>query len=131
MAVVTDAGLIGKIVETDASRSDVSLITDPSFEVGFQLRESKAIGVAHGGGQGKPMSVDDGSIKPDVRVRKGDDVTTSGLATSLFPPDIPIGRVRSVRRSGDGSQQVLQITPVADLGSLNYVLVILRDPSSS
>ena len=40
MAVVTDAGLVGKIVRADSARSDVSLITDPSFEVGFQLRKS-------------------------------------------------------------------------------------------
>ncbi len=130
MAVVTDAGLVGKIVRTDAARSDVSLITDPSFEVGFQLQRSKAIGVMHGNGQGNLLSVDDGSVKPDVNVAKGDDVTTSGLATSLFPPDIPIGHVRSKRRSNDRSQQVLQIEPIADLGSLTYVLVILRDPAS-
>ena len=130
MAVVTEAGLVGKIIQTDAARSDVSLITDPSFEVGFQLRRSKAIGVTHGNGQGKPLSVDDGSIKPDVKVANGDDVTTSGLATSVFPPDIPIGHVRSIRTSTDRSQQVLQIQPIAELGSLNYVLVILREPPS-
>jgi cell shape-determining protein MreC len=106
------------------------LITEPSFEVGFQLRRSKAIGVSHGNGQGKPLSVDDGSIKPDVKVTRGDDVTTSGLATSAFPPDIPIGHVRSVRKSSDQSQQVLQIEPIAELGSLSYVLVILREPPS-
>jgi rod shape-determining protein MreC len=130
MAVVTDAGLVGKIVRTDAARSDVSLITDPSFEVGFQLQRTKAIGVTHGKGQGNPLAVDDGSIKPDVKVTRGDDATTSGLATSLFPPDIPIGHVQSVKRSNDRSQQVLQIAPIADLGSLSYVLVILRDPPS-
>lgn len=130
MAVVTEAGLVGKIVQVDASTSDVSLITDPQFEVGFQLRKSKAIGVMHGNGAGKPLAVDDGSIKPDVKVAKGDDVITSGLATSAFPPDIPIGHIRSVRTSGDRSQQTLQIDPIADLGSLSYVLVILREPPS-
>lgn len=130
MAVVTDAGLVGKVVRTDAARSDIALITDPSFEVGFQLQRSKAIGVTHGKGRGKPLSVDDGSIKPDVKVARGDDVTTSGLATSLFPPDIPIGHIRSVRRANDRTQQVLQIDPIANLGSLSYVLVILRDPPS-
>lgn len=130
MAVVTDAGLVGRIMQTDASRSDVLLITDPTFEVGIQLRRSKAIGVAHGNGPGRPLSVDDGSIKPEVKVTNGDDVTTSGLATSLYPPDIPIGKVRAARRSNDGSQQVLRVEPIADLGSLNYVLVILRDPTS-
>ncbi len=130
MAVVTDAGLVGKIVRTDAAQSDVALITDPSFDVGFQLQRTKAIGVTHGNGQGNTLTVDDGSIKPDVKVAKGDDVTTSGLATSLFPPDIPIGHVSSVHRSNDRSQQVLQIAPIADLGSLSYVLVILRDPPS-
>ena len=130
MAVATDAGLVGKIVRTEAGRSDVSLITEPSFEVGFQLRQSKAIGVAHGNGSDKPLSVDDGSIKPEVKVAKGDDVTTSGLATSAFPPDVPIGRIRTLRTSGDRSQQILQIDPIADLGSLSYVLVILREPPS-
>ncbi len=130
MAVVTDAGLVGKIVRADAASSDVALVTDPSFEVGVQLRRSKAVGVAHGNGLGKMLAVDDGSIKPDVKVARGDDVTTSGLASSAFPADIPIGRVRSLRRSSDESQQVLQIVPIADLGSLSYVLVILREPPS-
>jgi len=130
MAVVTDAGLVGKIARTDASHSFVAVITDPSFEAGFQLRKSKAIGVLHGNGAGKPLAVDDGSIKPDVKVAKGDDVITSGLASSAFPPDIPIGHVSSVRTSGDKSQKVLQIEPLAELNSLNYVLVILREPQS-
>lgn len=130
MAVVTEAGLVGKIVQVDAGTSDVSLITDPQFEVGFQLRKSKAIGVMHGNGAGKPLGVDDGSIKSDVKVAKGDEVITSGLATSAFPPDIPIGRIRSIRTLGDRSQQTLQIDPIADLGSLSYVLVILREPPS-
>lgn len=130
MAVVTDAGLVGKVARSDASSSDVTLITDPGFEVGFQLRVAKALGVAHGNGQGKPLVMEDGSVRPGANVSTGDDVTTSGLASSTFPADIPIGVVQSAHKATDENQLSLRIRPVADLGSLRYVLVILRDPPS-
>jgi len=128
MAVVTDAGLAGKVMRADAGRSVVALITDPSFDVGIQVRPGGDIGIAHGNGLGKPLTVDEG-IERGAKVAKGNAVYTSGVDRSAFPPDVPIGRVTTVRPSGDTTQKVLQVEPIADLGSLTYLKVIIRDPS--
>jgi rod shape-determining protein MreC len=126
MAVVTPAGLAGRVVRLDAARSVVELLTDPSFAVGVQVRPVGALGIAHGSGMNRPLEVE--GIAGATPIRRGNDVYTSGVDRSAFPPDVPIGTVTSVRRTGDRSQLVLRVAPVADLGSLTYVKVIIRDP---
>lgn len=126
-AVITDGGLVGRIDRADASSSTVTLLTEPSFDVGVRLNRLRDIGSAEGQGEGKPLLIDDG-IGIDVKVHKGDLVTTSGLDTSFFPPGEPIGRVTGWHASSDGTQLNVSVRPLVNLSSVSYVKVVLREP---
>lgn len=128
MPVVTDAGLVGRITEVSKIRSTVLLITDPSSNVGVRLATSGKLGVARGAGAKDPLPVD--LVDTDVAVPEGEPVVTSGLEKGLFPPQIPVGRVRSAKAAPGALQQDILIDPSVDLVRIEFVRVLLWTPSS-
>jgi rod shape-determining protein MreC len=127
MPVVSGAGLVGRIVQTTRDRATVELITAPGVDVGVRHADTGEVGIAEGNGAREPMTVVD--IRPDITVEPEDLIFTSGVERSIFPPDIPVGRVLDVRPSPDRLTQELDIEPLADLGRLNYVVVLLWEPA--
>ena len=119
MPVVTSAGLVGRLVEVDATRSRVQLITAPQFAVG--VRVGQEVSLARGTGSRNPLRAT-GTIPIDAPVNIGDPVLTNGQDRSKFPPDIPVGRVRAVDRSS--GTVVLDIDPVTNVSSIDFVAVI-------
>lgn len=119
MPVVTSAGLVGRLVEVDAKRSRVQLITSPQFAVG--VRVAQEVSLARGTGAGNPLRAAS-NIPIDAPVNVGDAVLTNGQDRSKFPPDIPIGTVRTVDRSS--GTVVLDIDPVANVGAVDFVAVV-------
>jgi rod shape-determining protein MreC len=126
MPVITGAGLVGRVVQASSSRATVQLISDPGFDMGVRLVTSGAVGIAHGRGDISPLSVD--ILDPKVKITKGEPVTTSEFARSIFPPDIPVGAVLSAELSSDQRQQALEVQPLADLQGSQYVRVLLWEP---
>jgi rod shape-determining protein MreC len=120
MPVVTSAGLVGRLVEVDDTRSRVQLITSPQFAVG--VRVDQEVSLAKGTGSGNPLSAK-ASIPIDAPVQVGDPVLTNGQDRSKFPPDIPVGRVTSIDRSS--GTLALEIEPVSNVASIDFVAVIL------
>jgi rod shape-determining protein MreC len=120
MPVVTSGGLAGRLVEVYATRSRVQLITSPQFAVGVRIGQE--VSLAKGTGSGNPLSAKS-SIPIDAPVAVGDPVLTNGQDRSKFPPDIPVGHVKSVDRSS--GTVALEIDPVANVDSIDFVAVIL------
>lgn len=127
MPVVTDAGLVGRITQVSKIRSTVLLITDPSSNVGVRLATSGKEGVIKGDGADQPLPLD--LIDTDVPVAPGEPVVTSGLEKGLYPPQIPVGRVRSAKIAPGALQQDIQVDPSVDLVSLEFVSVLVWTPS--
>lgn len=128
MPVVTGAGLVGRVVEVSAGRSTVLLITDPSSNVGVRFQTSGDVGVARGAGAHEPLSVD--LVNLDTKVAEREAVVTSGLQGSVFPPEIPVGNVKSARVPRGALQQDVTVDPLVDLGRLEFVKVLLWKPGS-
>lgn len=127
MPVVTGGGLVGRVVQVTSARSVVQLITDPGFEVGVRHVATGEVGIARGNGEGEPLTVAD--IAPGVPMAEGDALTTSGIDRSIFPPDIPVGQVEAVAEGDDQLSQELEIVPLAGLGQLSYITVLLWEPA--
>ena len=127
MPVVTNAGLVGRITEVSRIRSTVLLVTDPSSNVGVRLATSGEQGVARGGGGRDPMPLD--LIDTGVPVAQGEPVVTSGLEKGLYPPQIPLGRVRSAKAPPGALQQEILVDPSVDMVSLEFVRVLLWTPT--
>ncbi|MBA2281808.1 MAG: rod shape-determining protein MreC [Acidimicrobiia bacterium] len=130
MPVVTGAGLVGRVVQATPDRSVVQLVTDPGFAVGIRLAGSGDVGIAHGTGDDAPLVVDNG-IDLSTEVAEGEAVTTSGAARSIFPPDIPVGRVASTDTSADQLSQELTVELLADLANLSYVRIVQWQPTEA
>jgi rod shape-determining protein MreC len=120
MPVVTQQGLVGRIVKVAANASQVLLITDPSSAISARLQTTRAEGSVVGqGGDDLHMTF----IPLDADVKEGDLVITSGLGGNL-PSDIAIGQVVSVRLRQNALYQEAVLRSLNNFDTLEIVLVV-------
>lgn len=128
MAVISpDGSLIGKVVLAGQFSSKVVLVTDTQLGDGVSARvengqTDQPFGIVTG------SSTDSGQLEmsflsPLAQVKPGNLVITSGLS-NLFPKGLVIGRVARVHSGLQGVTQTALITPTADLGYIQSVLVV-------
>lgn len=120
MPVVTNRGLVGRVVEVFASVSRVQLITDPESTVSVLLQESRANGVLRAQLNGD-LRVE--MIDQDEEIREDEIVLTSGIG-GAFPANIRVGQVTNVRRRDFELFQQAVLAPSVDFTELDLVLVI-------
>lgn len=123
MPVVTGAGLVGRVQQVSRTRATIQLVTDRGSSVGVRLTGSNQIGVASGGGNKEPLHVD--FVATDTEVKPGEVVVTSGLQGSPYPPEIPIGTVKELKKPPGAIQQEIAVEPSVDLPRLEFVKVLL------
>jgi len=120
LAVITPAGVVGKIVSVFHNSSQVMLITDPSSGVGTMLERSRTQGVLKGAGNNLCQF---DYVMNEELVSPGDAVVTSSL-DQIYPKGLPVGTVLKV---GDGNiYKTIVVRPATKLDSLETVLVVLR-----
>ncbi len=113
--------------------AQVSLITDSAVEVTAKISATGTVGMVQPevGAPGKLLMQ---YLYPSSSVAPlpGDYVVTSGTVASpgasLYPKGIPIGQVTSVNEQG-GFKSV-EVSPLADLHSLEYVQVLTYSSGS-
>ena len=120
MPVVSEAGLVGRIIEVNATSSRVQLITDPQSAVNVRLQDSRAEGLVVAQPNSE-LQVD--LISHEAQVSPGELVLTSGLG-GVFPPDLPVGHILSVRTRDFELFQEAVLEPVVDFDNLEIVLII-------
>jgi rod shape-determining protein MreC len=126
MAVITDAGVVGKVLRVEGGRARVQLVTDPDFSgLGVRHVESGDVATAKGGTDGR-VDVDAG-IDKDTPVKRGDVLVTSGFDRSSYPANIPVGTILEVGYTADRTERTLTLEPAADLQALRFVTVLLCD----
>lgn len=119
--LVTNLGLIGKILRSSAHASTALLITDPSSRVAVFGQESRAAGILKGGGMGKEMEVD--YVQRASGMKNGEVLVTSGL-DDKFPKGLPVARVTSVAPSDYTQFMAVTAEPLVDLKHLEEVLLL-------
>jgi rod shape-determining protein MreC len=120
MPIITEEGLVGRIVEVSALVSRAQLLTDPEMAVNVRLQESRADGLLVAQPNGE-LWVE--LISQDAEVSPGELILTSGLG-GAFPADIAVGHVVSVRRRDFELFQRAVIQPTVNFDELEIVLVI-------
>ncbi|UTI62373.1 rod shape-determining protein MreC [Paraconexibacter antarcticus] len=131
--VVTAGGLVGKVDVVVGGSATVTLITDPRFGAGVRLAQSGITGTMTASG-GDPEDLIVATTKQNAPVSVGSTVVTRGTSTdvrlpSLFPPDIPIGKVTTVDDAGTDTQRV-HVKPFVDVRNLDHVMVLTRDAAT-
>ena len=119
MAVITPEGIVGKIVEVFPTTSQVLLINDKESGVGALFAGTRTHGVVKGSGDPDPRL---DYVVNDEKVHSGEVILTSG-EDRIFPKDLPIGKVESVKAAAPF--QVISIDPTARLDRLEDVLVLM------
>jgi rod shape-determining protein MreC len=120
MPVVGQEGLVGRVAQVTANAARVELITDPASQVSVRLQPSNVDGVLVGSITGD-LSI---ALIPQVAaLGAGDLVFTSGIG-GLYPGNILIGQVSSVRQEAQALFQTASVQPVVDYTRLEIVLVI-------
>jgi len=130
--VVTAEGLVGQVTRVTDGQSRVTLLTDQSSAVSALDVVTGAEGIVEQGQTGNTLVMNRVSKKDVVNV--GDEIVTSGWRSgnlqSLYPRNIPIGRVTSVGSLNTDLYQQVQIASDVDFASLDSVLVLVRKPGS-
>jgi len=121
MPVVTDRGLVGRVVSVGPTVSEVLLIIDPGSSVNGRVQASRATGVVRGSIEGG-LAME--RIPQGETISPGDIVTTSGLGGN-FPDKLVIGQVTEVQQRDLDMFQSARIRPTVDFGKLETVLVLV------
>lgn len=120
MPVVTEQGLVGRVDAVTANGARIQLITDPNSSVNVRLQSNQVDAVVTGSITG---DISLGFVPQDVVLQPGDLILTSGLG-GVYPADIVVGQVISVRKLETELFQTASVQPVIDFSSLRAVLVI-------
>lgn len=120
MPVVTDRGLIGRVIEVFPTQARIQLITDPDAAVNVKFQVSRADGVLSAQLNGE-LWVD--LIDQNATISQDELVLTSGLG-GKYPIDIPVGQVLNIRRRDYELFQQAVIQPSVDFDDIEIVLVI-------
>jgi rod shape-determining protein MreC len=122
-AVISPAGVVGRIIIPSARASKVQLLIDRNASAGALVERSRAQGVVLGNG-GDRLRMEYVSSTADVAV--GDLVVTSGIE-GIYPKGFVIGQIESLER-GAGMFSSIVVVPAVDYSSLEDVLVVLTPP---
>ena len=132
MAVVTAAGLVGRVETVDTALSTVTMISDPNLVVGVRLLDTGDVGLGHGmAGEQTKFVVDTGLRWPetgDLSELPGIGSSVVTAAGSRYPANIPVGRVASVEPAEAGLVQLVTVDLAADVDEIGYVTVVLQTP---
>jgi len=120
MGVVTQAGVVGRIVKTTAATSVVLLVTDPNNAIAGLIQRTRDEGIVEGTTQALARLK---YIPLLSTARPGDRVVTSGLVGG-FPRGLAIGTITKIDKDEGALFQSAELTPDVDVGRVEEVLVI-------
>ena len=125
MAVVTEMGLVGHVMEAGLNSSKVQLLLDPRSSVGtlIQRPESRVAGIVEGDIKNPnfPKMV---NIPKDSDVQVNDMVVTSGFG-GVYPKGIVVGKIIEIHNEEGGLLKYGVLDPSVDFQKLEDVAVIV------
>ncbi|MFC1658084.1 rod shape-determining protein MreC [Candidatus Omnitrophota bacterium] len=122
-AVITNDGLVGRVIETGEQTSKVLLINDISSGVAALTQRSRQSCLASGTlGRGIILRY----LPANADIQVADAVITSGLS-GLYPKGILVGEVQEIHQERASGEIMAVLKPSAELTRLEEVLVVLSE----
>tara|TARA_Y100000589_G_scaffold257955_1_gene247223 strand:+ start:53 stop:802 length:750 start_codon:yes stop_codon:yes gene_type:complete len=118
-AVIGPGGLIGIIKDISKFTSSVQLLTSPDSKVGVWNQRTNLSGLLIGVGTNTPKLI---FYSKNVDVQIGDNILSSPAST-LLPPNIPVGIVQSVDNKS-GSSTTASVQLIANPEAIDWVQII-------
>lgn len=133
MAVISPAGVVGRILMPTARAAKVQLIIDRDAAAGVMIERSRVQGAVTGLGSAEELGFKAGLIQLEyvpgsADVRRGDRVVTSGL-DGIYPKGLPVGEIQSAERVSGAWR--IRVKPSVDFAALEAVLVALEAPTAA
>lgn len=121
LPVVTNAGVVGHVIQAGLNTSKILLLLDGRSAVDTLFGNDRISGVLVGTG----MEFCEMKYVPiTAEVNVGDQILSSGLG-GLYPKGLVVGTVVSITKATQGLFQEITVAPSADFGRLEEVLVLL------
>lgn len=128
MSVVTDGGLVGRIISVGSRSSVVQLVTDSRSSIGSRDQRSRETGIVEGKNS---ETIRFTPMKEDADLKVGDMIETSGLGGTC-PPGIAVGKIVKIAKRSSGLARYVEVKPFVRFSKLNQVLVIITpEPEST
>ena len=123
MAVISPAGVVGRVHLTSPRAARVQMLIDRSASAGAMIERTRAQGLIVG--EGSTLRMD--YVPATANVKQGDLVVTSGI-DKIYPKGFVIGTVESVDRGPGGTYHDIVVRPSVDFARLEEVLVVTTPP---
>jgi rod shape-determining protein MreC len=125
MAVISPAGVVGRVVLPSARASQVQLLIDLNAAAGVLIERTRVQGVVVGVTNGM---LNMKYVPGTADVKTGDLVVTSGI-DGIYPKGFVIGTIDHVDR-GAGEYHEIVVRPAVDFSRLEEVLIVRTPPAS-
>jgi rod shape-determining protein MreC len=126
LPVITDQGVVGRVIETSWHVSRILLVTDTNSNIDGLIQSSRVQGILQGAGaSGCALKY----VAKTEDVKAGDVVLSSGLVVT-FPKGLMLGVVTRADKKDSGLFQKIDVAPAVDFARLEEVLVLLIQPES-
>jgi rod shape-determining protein MreC len=123
MPVITDYGVVGKVISVSSHVAQVQLLIDKMSRISAIIKRTGEEGIVKGtGGDYLEMNY----IPGESMVTIGDLLITSGYST-IYPKDLEIGKVIDIGYDSPSMTKVLSIEPSANFKKLTYVFIIVDE----
>ena len=121
MPVISETGLVGKIITTSTHYSVGQLMLNKDFRASAKIQRSRIDGIiAWDGSEAVRLN----NVSKTADVKEGDVVTTSEYS-SIFPPEIKIGIVARITEQPGSLFREIDVNPSVDFPSLEQVFVVI------
>jgi rod shape-determining protein MreC len=119
-SVISEQGIVGRVLEVDPKHSRVLLLTDKESSISGVDQRSRVTGIVQGTGKNQFRY---GYVSAGEDVQNDDLIVSSGLG-GIYPRGYAIGTVIKKTQSENGLNVEIEMAPVVDFGALDYVFVL-------
>ena len=117
--VIGPGGILGRINNTSLFTSSVTLLTSPESKVGVWVDRIQINGLLVGSGDNYPTLI---LYSKDADIKVGD-LVSSSPASTILPPNLPVGIVQSVNESFK-EQKTAKVLLLAKHQTIDWVQIL-------
>lgn len=121
LPVISIDGLVGKIISVYPNYSIVQTFGSKYFRMGALDSRSRIHGIVETNFDGKIYLQ---KIKVGSDIKLGDEIVTSKLS-SIYPPEIPFGKVINIEETSGGLFTKAEISPFINLAKVEEIAIII------
>lgn len=119
-SVISEEGLVGRVLEVDPHHSRVLLLTDKESSISGIDQRSRVTGIVQGTGRNEFRY---SYVNAGEDVQNNDLIVSSGLG-GIYPKGYAIGTIIKKTQSENGLSVDIEMAPVVDFGALDYVFIL-------